>query len=117
MDPGQLCRVLRLNDLPTLQVTSIVGWKMMLWGEYPALIFKPGNVVYGMTCEIQKELHFELLKNYETEAYKIKGCRIKLADGMEVLGETFIYDGERDLLKEGSFDLKDWQMEQLEKKL
>lgn len=59
----------------------------------------------------------EYLKNYETEAYKLKGCRIKLSDGRDVLGKTFIYNGDMDLLKEGSFDLKDWQMEQLEKKL
>lgn len=59
----------------------------------------------------------EYLKYYETEAYKVKGCNAKLGNGKEVPGETFIYNRDRNLLKEGSFDLKDWQMKRLEEEL
>jgi gamma-glutamylcyclotransferase (GGCT)/AIG2-like uncharacterized protein YtfP len=116
MDPVQLRKVLQLENTPTLQPASIVGWKIMLWGQYPALVFKPGNIIHGMAYEVQKESHVEYLKYYETEVYKVKGCNIKLGNGTEVPAETFIYNGDNNLLKEGSFDLKDWQMEQLEKK-
>jgi gamma-glutamylcyclotransferase (GGCT)/AIG2-like uncharacterized protein YtfP len=115
MDPVQLRKVLQLESTPTLQPATIVGWKIMLWGQYPALVFKPGNIIHGMAYEVQKESHVEYLKFYETEDYKVKGCSIKLANGMEVPGETFIYNGDKNLLKEGSFDFKDWQLEQLER--
>ncbi len=46
-------------------------------------------------------LHGRYLYYYETEAYKVKGCNIKLGNGTEVLGETFIYNGDKNLLKKG----------------
>jgi len=116
MDPVQLRNLLQLENTPTLQPATIVGWKIMLWGQYPTLVFKPGNIIHGMAYEVQKESQMEYLKYYETEAYKVKGCNIKLGDGTEAPGETFIYNGDSNLLKEGSFDLKDWQMKQLEKR-
>lgn len=60
-----------------------------------------------MAYEVQKESDMEYLKYYETEAYKVKGWKIKLGKGTEVPGETFIYNKDKNLLKEGSFDLKD----------
>lgn len=101
MDPVQLQKVLQLENTPTLQPATIVGWKIMLWGQYPALVFKPGNVIHGMAYEVQKESHMKYLYYYETEAYKVKGCNIKLGNGTEVLGETFIYNGDKNLLKKG----------------
>ena len=44
-----------------------------------------------------------------------KGCMIKLADGRELGGKTFFWNAGKELMKEGNFDLKDWQIEQLEK--
>lgn len=89
----------------------------MMWGQYPALIFKPevNNITYGMAYEVQKEEEVEYLKHYEIEVYRVKGCIIKLVDGREVIGKTFIWNAEKELLKEGKFNLKDWQMEQLDK--
>jgi len=114
MDVGQLRKVLQLKEPPVLQPASIVEWDIMMWGQYPALIFKVNNVTHGMAYEVQKEEHVEYLKHYETEAYKVKGCRIKFADGRELSGKTFIWNAGKELLKEGKFNLKDWQMEQLE---
>jgi gamma-glutamylcyclotransferase (GGCT)/AIG2-like uncharacterized protein YtfP len=120
MDPEQLRKVLQLEHTPSLQPATTVNWKIMLWGQYPALVFKPGNITHGMAYEVQKESqmesHLDLLKTYETEAYKVQGCVIKFGNGRETMGKTFVYNGDENLLKEGSFDLKDWQMEQLDRK-
>ncbi|TVY46560.1 hypothetical protein LOCC1_G005760 [Lachnellula occidentalis] len=115
IDARQLRKILQLQKTPVLQCASIVGWDIMLWGQYPALIFKADTVTYGMAYEVQKEEHVEYLMRYETDAYRVNGCEIKLADGREVGGKTFVWNAGKELLKEGSFDLKDWQMEQLEK--
>jgi hypothetical protein len=68
-----------------------------------------------MAYEVQKKEHLEYLTRYETEAYKVKGCIIKFADGRELGGKTFIWNAGKELLKEGTFNLRDWQMDQLEK--
>jgi len=115
MDARQLRKILQLQETPVLQSASIVGWDIMLWGQYPALIFKANTITHGMAYEVQKEEHVEYLMRYETDAYRVKGCKIKLADGRELAGKTFIWNAGKELLKEGNFDLKDWQMEQLEK--
>ncbi|RDL41347.1 uncharacterized protein BP5553_01326 [Venustampulla echinocandica] len=115
MDARQLRKVLQLEETPVLQSASITGWDIMMWGQYPALIFKPNNITHGMAFEVQKGVHVEYLTCYESETYRLKGCRIKLADGRELPGKTFIWNGANELLKEGTSDLKDWQMEQLEK--
>jgi hypothetical protein len=115
MDAPQLRKVLQLQETPVLQSASIVGWDTMLWGQYPALIFKVNNITHGMAYEVQKKEHVESLTRYETEFYRVKGCMIKLADGREVAGKTFIWNAGKELLREGSFNLKDWKMEQLEK--
>jgi hypothetical protein len=84
MDTGQLRKVLQLQETPVLQSASIVGWDIMLWGQYPALLFKVNNITHGMAYEVQKKEHVEYLTRYETEAYKVKGmhsqiCRWKRA--------------------------------------
>jgi gamma-glutamylcyclotransferase (GGCT)/AIG2-like uncharacterized protein YtfP len=99
MDARQLRKVLQLQETPVLQAASIVGWDIMMWGHYPALIFKANNITNGVAYEVQKMKHVEYLMNYETEAYKVKGCMIKLADGRELAGKTFIWNAEKELLK------------------
>ncbi len=115
MDARQLRKILQLQETPVLQSASIVGWDIMLWGQYPVLIFKANTVTYGMAYEDHKEEHVEYLMRYETDAYRVKGCEIKLANGRELAGKTFIWNAGKELLKEGNFDLKDRQIEQLEK--
>lgn len=117
MDPAQLRKVLRDIDWPTLHPVSIVGWKIMMWGQYPALVVKPGNMVEGVALKITKQSHIDLLRQYETEAYKVVGCCLNFKSGNEVDGRTFVFDGEMSALKEGTFDLKDWQMDHLEETL
>jgi hypothetical protein len=86
-----------------------------LWGQYPALVFKPNRITYGLVYEVQKEGQVELLKRYETEVHKVRGTKIRLVDGRELSGKPFVWNAGRELLKEGKFDLKDWQMDQLER--
>jgi len=37
-DPATLATVLNLPDQPVLQPAKIIGYRCMLWGQYPALI-------------------------------------------------------------------------------
>jgi gamma-glutamylcyclotransferase (GGCT)/AIG2-like uncharacterized protein YtfP len=115
MDARQLRKVLQLQETPVLQSASIVGWDIKLWGQYPALVSKVNNITHGMAFEVQKKKYVEYLTRYETEAYRVKECMIKLDDGRDLAGMTFIWNAGTELLKEGNFNLKDWQMEQLEK--
>jgi hypothetical protein len=89
---------------------------MKMWGPYPALVFKPNNITHGLAYEVRTEEDVEKLKYYETDAYRVKGCLIKFGDdGREVPGKTFVWNKGKEELKEGTFSLRDWQMEQLEK--
>jgi gamma-glutamylcyclotransferase (GGCT)/AIG2-like uncharacterized protein YtfP len=115
MDPRQLRKVLRLPETPILQPASIIGWRIMFWSQYPALVFKPNCITRGMVYKVQKKEQVEYLKCYETDVYRVRGTRIRLADGREVSGKTFVWNAGEELLKEGKFDLKDWQMCQLER--
>ena len=86
----------------------------MLWGQYPALLDgPPGAVVYGMAYEVQTQSEKERLQIYETSHYKERPCLIELQDGRKVIGKTFLWNADRALLKEGTFDLKDWHMNKL----
>lgn len=50
------------------------------------------------------------LAEYETANYTNWRCNIHLDDGAGADGITFMSAGDETELKEGSFDLKDWQM-------
>ncbi|KAK7756260.1 hypothetical protein SLS62_001856 [Diatrype stigma] len=116
MDASTLQRVLGLGERPQLEPASIVGYHVKMWGPYPALQNGPqGNVVRGMMWEVEGAKRKDRLAEYETNNYKEKGCIIKKEDGSSVWGTTFIWDGDTSELKEGTFDLKDWQMNQLDR--
>jgi len=53
------------------------------------------------------------LAEYETANYTNWRCNIHLDDGTEADGITFMWAGDETELKEGSFDLKDWQMDRV----
>lgn len=115
MDPTQLQRVLGLKDRPrNLVPAEIVGYHIQMWGPYPALIDgPPGSVVKGMAYEVEGEEGKDKLAHYETDNYQEHRCTIRLEGGAQVSGTTFEWAGDMDDLKEGSFDLKDWQMKHL----
>lgn len=116
MDSITLAKVLQLRNRPQLRPAQLVGYSCMRWGPYPALLDgPPGATVYGMAYEIQSPKEVERLRAYETDNYTIKSCWIDFKDGEELAGSTFVWNADKALLKEGAFDLKDWQMNNLEK--
>jgi hypothetical protein len=81
-----------------------------MWGPYPALLDgPPGNVVKGMGYEVEGGEDKDKLAAYETTIYREQKCLIQFREDT-VIGTTFMWAGDMDELKEGSFDLKDWQM-------
>ncbi|KAI9682150.1 MAG: hypothetical protein M1817_000204 [Caeruleum heppii] len=114
MDPKVLAEVLHLRDRPKLVPAEITGYKLMLWGQYPAILVNPGrDKVYGMAYEVQSHEEERRLEAYETDRYRNSGCLLELQDGRAVRGRAFRWAGDADELKEGSFNLKDWQMNKL----
>jgi hypothetical protein len=89
----------------------------MLWGPYPALIDVPGKVVRGVVYEVQFSKEKRCLQEYETDHYREASCLIQLEDGTEKIGRTFKWNEDFSLLREGSFELKDWLQEKLEQEL
>lgn len=73
-----------------------------------------GAIVQGVAYEVQSSEEAERLQAYETDNYVARGCSIRFEDGRQVLEKVFKWNGEESLLKEGTFALKDWQMERLE---
>ena len=115
MDPTTLSKVLHLKERPLLQRATITGYHCKLWGPYPVLLDGPcGAKVEGVVFEIQSAEQVKLLQDYETKRYRNTSCRIQLKDGSEVGGRTFVWRSSIEELHEGVFDLKDFQMKQLE---
>lgn len=115
MDPPTLAKVLHLEQLPTLQMATISGYHYKLWGSYPALLDGPyGGKVQGVVFEVQSAEQVKLLQDYETQRYRIAACRIQLTNGSKVSGKTFKWRSSDEELREGVFDLKDFQMKRLE---
>ena len=118
MDPARLTDVLHLKERPTLQPATIIGYHCKLWGPYPALLNGPcGAKVEGVVFEVQSEEQVKLLQDYETKRYRKDFCQIQLRDGSIVQGMTFVWRSDVEELREGVFDLKDFQMKQLEMNL
>jgi hypothetical protein len=115
MDPAQLQRVLGLRDRPrNLVPAEIVGYHIQMWGPYPTLLDgPPGNVVKGMAYEVEGGEYKDRLAAYETNNYQEHKCTIRLEGGARVSGTTFEWVGDMGELKDGSFDLRDWQMAHL----
>ncbi|KAJ5101379.1 hypothetical protein NUU61_003601 [Penicillium alfredii] len=117
MDPATLAQTLKQtrNGRPELHHAKIVGWRCKLWGPYPALVAgPPDNVIHGRAYELQSIQERDSLIAYETGVYSLRGCVIEFEDGRLVEGKTFVWGGDGDLLREGTFDLKDWLLDQKE---
>lgn len=115
MDPGQLARVLRLKERPVTHPASIAGYSYKMWGPYPALTDGPSDaVVQGVAFEVKTQKVAIRLAEYETDAYEEHDCIIRFENGETVSGVTFKWrDGADDPdLREGSFNLREWQSEQ-----
>lgn len=110
MDPEILQSVLGLPELPQLTHGKISGFRIKLWGRYPALVSAEGGEVVGMVWQVQTEEQFRQLQRYETSAYTWCDCNVDMADGGRVEGaRTFRWRGDSRELKDGVFDFVRWQ--------
>jgi len=120
MDPTTLQSVIKAREPPVLRPAKISGYHLRMWGRYPALLDKrPLLIIQGMAFEISEfedvDSIRQRLKDYEGPNYKALQCFVQF-DGNEerVRAITFKWVGDQSELKEGVFDLKDYQMRNLE---
>jgi Gamma-glutamyl cyclotransferase, AIG2-like len=115
-DPHTLATVLKRRGPPRLLPAKIFGYSCMLWGQYPALLDgPPGAPVSGMAYEVQTPSDKKPSEIYETSNYKLRPCLIKFQDGREVDDSAFLWNADKAHLREGTFNLRDWQMDKMER--
>ena len=109
MDPLRLQEVLQLPAPPVLKPARVRSYKIMLWGQYPALVDGPNNsYVDGMAYVVETEKQQKMLEHYETDVYSVEGIRITI-EGKEASGRTFMWaDGPTELI-EGIWSLGKWK--------
>ncbi|KAI1191105.1 hypothetical protein F5B17DRAFT_453984 [Nemania serpens] len=102
---------------------SISGWKIKMWGPYPALIPAIADAdadgeegrVSGMAWLCEKHEHVVRLCAYETNAYRIAYCDVEVpsadGNGVEVLknARTFVSVLPADELGTGEFDVENYR--------
>jgi gamma-glutamylcyclotransferase (GGCT)/AIG2-like uncharacterized protein YtfP len=109
MDPLRLQEVLQLPAPPVLKPARVKSYKIMLWGQYPALVDGPNNsYVDGMTYVVENEQQQKILEHYETDVYIVEGIRITV-EGKEVSGRTFMWADNPTELMEGTWSLEEWE--------
>ncbi|KAI1213118.1 uncharacterized protein F4807DRAFT_457203 [Annulohypoxylon truncatum] len=92
---------------PILKPGSIEGWKIMMWGPYPALVPKKGGKVTGKYWKCKRPEDVCRLCMYETDAYRMEFCDITTEEGDVINGgRIFVSTVERDELEVGSFNLE-----------
>jgi hypothetical protein len=86
------------DEKPVLHETSVMGGKMETWGngKYNALVDGPEKrCVKGSAYQVISEEHEDALRKYETSAYEVVRCLIKIGDAT-VEGGTFRFTGQTD---------------------
>jgi hypothetical protein len=108
-DPLRLQEVLQLPAPPVLKPATVRSCKIMLWGQYPALVDGPtGSYVNGMAYVVETEQQQKMLKYYETDVYRVRGIRITV-EGKDVPGRTFMWASDPTELVEGTWSLEEWK--------
>jgi gamma-glutamylcyclotransferase (GGCT)/AIG2-like uncharacterized protein YtfP len=110
-EPSKLQEILQLPSPPVFKPARVGNYKIMLWGQYPALVDdrSPDIYVDGMTCVIETEQHLQMLEKYETKAYRVDGIQIEI-DGQRILGRTFLWaTSDTCELTEGTWSLEEWK--------
>ena len=120
-DPATLAEVIigSQGELPKLHPARIDGYETMLWGSRAALVKGVSDVsVRGSAFKIETTTQARRLQGYATDAFKVESCKLRLEDGegqdSVVDGQTLVWDGPQDELKQGQFDLREFQMSKLE---
>ncbi|CAJ2509816.1 Uu.00g057160.m01.CDS01 [Anthostomella pinea] len=121
--PRVLARVCWLDrkgdeELVMRKGASIGGWKIMLWGPFPALVPSADEArVQGMAWKCERPEHLAALASYETDAYRLEYCKVTIessdengAKKVEVIdnARTFVSTEEADDLDEGEWLLEEY---------
>jgi gamma-glutamylcyclotransferase (GGCT)/AIG2-like uncharacterized protein YtfP len=120
MDPATLKSVIAAREPPKLRPAIIRGYHLKMWGQYPALLDRrPMLTIHGMAFEIDDSEHIDQihqrLQDYEGPNYTPLGVLLQYEGEEErVRANTFEWVGDHSELKDGVFDLKDYQMRKLE---
>ncbi|KAL0574382.1 hypothetical protein V5O48_007583 [Marasmius crinis-equi] len=106
--PHILKDVARLDATPTLRDGTIRGYKVKMWGPYPALVKATDEeevVTPGRAWMLHEDRHLQRLIFYETKNYRLEEVGVYLDDASTpVSGYTFVFNGhDRDLV-DGVFD-------------
>lgn len=110
-DPLRLQETLQLPEPPVLKPARVQRYKIMLWGQYPALVPGPmSSYVDGMAYIVETEQQQQMLEYYETRAYCVVGIRITI-EGKWVPGRTFLWHSDPTELVEGEWSLQEWKKE------
>jgi hypothetical protein len=108
-DPLRLQEVLQLPTPPVLKPARVQSYKIMLWGQYPALVDGSNNsYVDGMAYVVETEQQQKMLEHYETDVYSVEGIRITV-EGKEMSGRTFMWTDDPTELMEGTWSLEEWK--------
>ena len=114
MDPSTLTNVLG-HPRPETYPAFITGYSMKLWGQYPALVNEATDQrISGRAYRVTSKTEADRLAAYETSMYRVDRCTIYFEDGSQAAGVTFVWDSDPSLLREGTFDLRDWLMQRKE---
>jgi gamma-glutamylcyclotransferase (GGCT)/AIG2-like uncharacterized protein YtfP len=120
MDPVTLQAVIAARQPPVLRPAKTHGYHLKMWGQYPALPDERALLtVHGMAFEIDDSEHIDQirqrLQDYEGPNYTPLGVLVQYEGEEErVRAKTFERVGDKSELKDGVFDLKDYQMRKLE---
>lgn len=115
MDPSTLTNVLGHPGRPDTYPAFITGYSMKLWGQYPALVNEATDQrIPGLACNVTSKTEADRLAAYETSMYRTSECTIYFENGSKTAGVTFVWDSDLSLLREGTFDLKDWLLQKKE---
>ncbi|KAI8952895.1 hypothetical protein F4801DRAFT_577149 [Xylaria longipes] len=117
-----VCEIEDKDSLTLRKNASIEGWKIKMWGPYPALVpatTDDEGTVKGMVWLCEELKHVMRLCTYESNAYRMAYCDVSTtnADGTsaEVIknARTFVFNQNPDELADGSFDTARYYQEML----
>ena len=95
--PLILREILSLPFAPTLRPAYIRGFKMRMWGQYPAVVASEddGGTVRGMAFDVPDQIAAGKLGAYETRWYRVERARVWFEDrgGEGTEGYVFVFGG------------------------
>lgn len=95
MDGKRLRQVLGLVEEPETRPAHIMGFRCMLRGPCPYLVWSQGDTVNGVVYELKSKEEARKLQHYETDVYRLRPCFLQYEDGTKRIGDIFIWDGDK----------------------